>query len=305
MINFPVASVDGQTFNYNNVTWIWSQTKNRWDILPNFLPLPLSVNLGGTNSTTASGARTNLGFTRENLGIQFATLSETISAVRDDLFISPMVFVQSNLDPAFRFLNPVNFTASNSGTGATSVVNQFGSQMNYPTTRGFAGRTAGTGNTLQMINATTGGIDWSKTVIFSGRFRFATPQFPKNGQITRFVFGGGSGTNIGGDIANAGDQFVGLKIVDLGPAELTVTRGSSYVSVSSNVYFSAEDPADFMIMSRNGNVSLYINNVFTVSTDQGPISTAAAGRMRIVAETPTATGDASFMYWGGVSVYVE
>jgi hypothetical protein len=305
MINFPVASVDGQTFNYNNVTWIWSQTKNRWDIRPNFLPLPLSVDLGGTDSTTASGARTNLGFTKENLGIQFATLSETISAVRDDLFISPMVFVQSMINPAFRFLNPVNFAQNISGTGATSVVNSFGSQMNFPTTRGYAGRTVGTGSTQQMINAINGGINWSKTVIFTGRFRFASPQFPQNGQITRFVFGGGFSTNIGGNIAATGDQFVGLKIVDLGPAELTVTRGSSYVSVSSNVYFSAEEPADFMIMSRNGNVSLYINNVFTVSTDQGPISTAAFARLRIVAETPTATGAASLMYWGGVNVYIE
>lgn len=292
MINFPPATADGQTFQFNDLNWVWEQNKSRWNIFPSSIQIPIPISLGGTGASTASGARSNLGITEGAATVNFATLTNLTSGVNTDLLLNPDVLIQAITLPSFRYVIPTSTTQVVSGTNAATTVLSLGAQLNYPTVRGHASRIAG-GTNAQMLGGSdgSGGINWAKTVCISGRFRIGTAANPPtSAQTFRFTLGPQTNDSYNSDFDASLDRYgVGMRINALGPIELVTRNGplSTETSVNTNIFVAADTSFDCVITSRNGNVNMYINKILTASTTNGPTITDAIAGVRITAFTST------------------
>jgi hypothetical protein len=318
MINFPPATADGQIFSYNYTSWIWDQSKTRWNVLQSALPTPVPIEFGGTGSSTISGAKVNLGISGGTTNLTFDTLEQAASGISQNSFINPDLFVKLNLSPAIRYINPSFLTSTGiSGVGASTntIVNALGGVLNYPSTRGFAWRAAGGVNLNQLLSRVTGpSVDFTKTVIFSGRFRLgSTTSFPASNQFFRAVMGTSSTDSIGNsnfrnDSAGIIRYGMGIRVDGLGPVQLITRNGTTATeaSVSANVFFASNIPVDFMIFNRNGNTSLFINNVFVVSSSTGPrvlgLNVPAGLEVLVFTSSPSTSSQA---YYGNLHLYTE
>lgn len=285
MLNFPTATVDGQIFNDRYSSWRWDQSNSRWTIINSSLPTPVPIIFGGTGSSTVSGATINLEVTTNPVSVTSATLEQTVSGFNTNLAINSDLFLRSLVLPGYRHIDPA-ITAGNftSGTDAGNAANTFGYTLNYPTTRGFSFRGIGGANANQILNGgttiTAGGGDYTRTIVVSGRFRLGTStSFPTSAQSFRFSLAqqpsGAAAVVIDTNfpVLNAtSTQGFGFRVDGLGPIQLVTRRGNSTteVSVSSNIFLASNIPVDFMFVSRNGNVSLFINEIFAVSSNTGP-----------------------------------
>jgi hypothetical protein len=290
-INFPTASADGQIFKFGDLSWSWNSFKNRWESTPVNFQTIFPVSSGGTNSNVSSGALVQLGVTKENLGINFATLNDVASGVNTDLYTSSLLAVQGLLMPGFRFVSLDSMTATLSGTSSSFTAGvEFGTQVNFPSTPGYSSRTlGGSGQLMLSRNASFGRIQWNNTVMLGGRIRGLTSSITSNNKIFYWVFGEVTSDPVFGAFQD-NRKAIGLRIVGAGAVELITQNGplSSFTSVASNLRDIRLIPFDFLIMSRAGNVSLYLNNVFSVSTNNGPTgqtSTTGNTRLRISAES--------------------
>lgn len=289
-INFPTASADGQIFKFGDLSWSWNSIKNRWESTPVNFQTIFPVFSGGTNSNVSSGALVELGVTKENLGINFSTLNDVVSGVNPDLYMSSLLTILGSLTPGFRFVSLSNMAISVAGTSNNFTVGEFGGQINFPTTPGHSARTVGgSGQVMLSRNANLGRLQWNNTIMLAGRIRGGTVPQTSNNRIFHWVFGETASDPVTGSFQD-NRKGVGLRIVGAGAVELITQNGplSSFTSVASDLSNFLNRPFDFLIMSRAGNVSLYLNNVFSVSTNNGPIglpSSTGFTRLRISAES--------------------
>lgn len=217
--------------------------------------------------------------------------------------MSPLMVAIAAASSGIRYYGLQDLTNTNStGSGGTFAGAIRGGQINLPTATGSTSRyTAPSDTTQHMGSGSSGGFDWSKTVILSTRFRMAaSPLEP--GHVIYILLG--SSSSITSGLFPDATNGVGVRINDNMTIDLITQAGAlaTFVSVSGGT-IAVSTPYDFTIVSINGLVRLYINGVLAATTSAGPTTPTGLGALRMSAELTAATAAARYAYSGGFTIY--
>jgi hypothetical protein len=239
------------------------------------------------SDVTASTARTNLGLTSIATS-SFATTAEAQAGTSTTTVINPSTLFDAKFFAGGKFINAIAWSTATSGVGASaSAQSMNGRVVSSPTSLSGYGQNLGTIVNNSRGGAYTAGIDWSKRVIFGGRFsRNVTT--PDTAAVFRFSLGRFSG-QAPSDIS-ASDKQVGIKVSGSGAIVLYVANGSALTTTTSSFTPSNSSAYDVVIVSDGaGNVTLYVNGSSVATSTGGPTSSQGANYNVITFEAQNST----------------
>ena len=222
------------------------------------------------SDVTASTARTNLGLGAVATDA-YATTAQAQAGTSTTTVVSPATLLDAKFFAGGKFLTGITWSTATSGTGANSGANGMNARVaTAPTTAtGYAQ------NSGAFVNNTrgglyNGGIDWSKRVMFGGRFSRNTTT-PDTNTAFRYSLGRFS-SQVPSDIVST-DKQVGIKVSGSGAIVLYAANGSALSTVTSSFTPTNGSAYDVVITSDGaGNVVLYVNGSSVATSTGGPTS---------------------------------
>ena len=225
-------------------------------------------NLSGLAST--STARTNLGLGAVSTDA-YATTAQAQAGTSTTTVVSPATLLDAKYFSGGKLLTATTWSVATSGTGAGATANGMNARTSQaPTTAiGYAQNYGAILNNSRGVLYNSG-IDWSKRIVFGGRFTRNTTT-PDSNSVFRFTLGRFV-AQAPSDILST-DKQVGIKISGSGAIVLMCANGSTLSSVTSSFTPSNASAYDVVIVSDGaGNVTLYVNGSSVATSTGGPTS---------------------------------
>jgi hypothetical protein len=187
-----------------------------------------------------------------------------------------------------KFLTGITWSTASSGVGASAGTNGINARVaTAPTTA--TGYAQNHGSIINNVRggAYNGGIDWSKRVVFGGRFNRNTVT-PDSNSAFRFSLGRFS-AQAPSDIVST-DKQVGIKVSGSGAIVLYAANGSALSTVTSSFTPSNSSAYDVVIVSDGaGNVTLFVNGSSVATSTGGPTSSQGSSYGTISFEVQNST----------------
>jgi hypothetical protein len=218
----------------------------------------------------------------------YATTVQAQAGTSTTTVINPSTLLDAKFFSGGKFINAIAWSTATSGVGASaSAQSMNGRVVIAPTSATGYGQNLGTIVNNSRGGAYTAGIDWSKRVIFGGRFsRNVTT--PDTASVFRFGLGRFSG-QAPSDIVST-DKQVGIKVSGSGAIVLYVANGSALTTTTSSFTPSNLSAYDVVIVSDgSGNVTLYVNGSSVATSTGGPTSSQGANYNVITFEAQNST----------------
>jgi len=201
----------------------------------------------------------------------YATTAQAQAGTSTTTVINPSTLLDAKWFAGGNFLNTITWITATSGTGSGSGGQNMNARIaTAPTsTTGYAQNYGVITNSSRGV-AYNNGVDWSKRVIFGGRFTRNTST-PDTNTLFRFGFGRlSSGTPA--DIVST-DKQVQIKVTASNAIQLLVANGSTLTTTTSTFTPSNASAYDAVVISDgSGNVSLYVNGSSVATSTGGPTS---------------------------------
>jgi hypothetical protein len=228
-------------------------------------------NLSGLASTIT--ARTNLGLGAVATD-SYATTAQAQAGTSTTTVINPSTLLDARYLAGARFAGYTTWTASTSGTGA-SAGTAFTKSVTAPTSATGFGQSytaLQNGQRGQIFNT---GIDFSKNIVFGGRFCRLTSGTVDSNSIFRCNLGRSVPITTAGDLSSRG---VGIRIVgNTGVVELQVHNGTTLYNVASSFTPVYNQAFDVVIISNgSGTATLYINGTSVATSSNAPTTLLSA-----------------------------
>jgi hypothetical protein len=239
------------------------------------------------SDVTASTARTNLGLGAVSTDA-YATTAQAQAGTSTTTVISPSTLLDAKYFSGGKSIIAITWSTATSGVGASAAANGMNSRVAIAPTSatGYAQNLGAIYNNARGV-VYNAGIDWSKRVIFGGRFsRNVTT--PDTASVFRFGLGRFSG-QAPSDIAST-DKQVGIKVSGSGAIVLYVANGSALTTTTSSFTPSNSSAYDVVIVSDGaGNVTLFVNGSSVATSTGGPTSSQGANYNVITFEAQNST----------------
>jgi hypothetical protein len=218
----------------------------------------------------------------------YATTAQAQAGTSTTTVVSPSTLLDAKYFSGGKFINVIAWSTAVSGVGALASAQGMNARVcTAPTSlSGYAQNLGAIQNTARgsVYNA---GIDWSKRVIFGGRFGRNTVT-PDSSSAFRFGIGRFS-SQAPSDIVST-DKQVGIKVSGSGAIVLYAANGSALSTVTSSFTPSNGSAYDVVIISDGaGNVVLYVNGSSVATSTGGPTSSQGNNYNSITFEVQNST----------------
>jgi hypothetical protein len=218
----------------------------------------------------------------------YATTAQAQAGTSTTTVISPSTLLDAKYFQGGKSIIAITWSTATSGSGASAAANGMNSRVaTAPTSvAGYAQNLGAIYNNARGV-VYNAGIDWSKRVIFGGRFsRNVTT--PDTASSFRFGLGRFSG-QAPSDITST-DKQVGIKVSGSGAIVLYVANGSALSTVTSSFTPSNASTYDVVIVSDgSGNVTLFVNGSSVATSTSGPTSSQGTNYNTITFEVQNST----------------
>jgi hypothetical protein len=212
----------------------------------------------------------------------FATSTQAQAGTSTTTVISPSTFLDAKFFAGGKYANTFTWTSATSGTGAGAFSQGAnGRYSNAPTSATGYGI-----NSASIINNVRGGafntgIDFSKRIIFGGRFaRNVTT--PDTNSVFRYSVGKFSST----DASDLSARGLMIKVAGTGAMQLLVHNGTSLTTTTSSFTPANGQAYDVVLVSDgSGNVTLYVNGSSVATSTGGPSTAAGSTFYNLTFET--------------------
>jgi len=210
-------------------------------------------------STTAAGK------------VELATDAEAVAGTSATLAVTPSGLNANRLDPSYKAsYSGAGFTQVVAGTGNTSVSDLAIAVATGANASSYAIRRNGGSVSLFQRGRNFGIVDFTKEVELG--FSCVLNKTLANDQTTRVTFGKLAGDN-NGDLVRKG---FGIRITGSNAVELQVHDGTNLANVTSSFSYTASEAFDVRLVSKDGTVTLYINEASVATSTAGPTGVNAA-----------------------------
>jgi hypothetical protein len=228
----------------------------------------------------------------------YATTAQAQAGTSTTTVVSPSTLLDAKYFSGGKYLTLIAWSTATSGTGGASGANSMNARtVTAPTTLVGYGQSYGSIINNSRGSALNSGIDWSKRVIFGGRFcrNTVTPD-----SSSAFRFGIGRFTSqTPSDIVST-DRQVGIKVSGSGAIVLYTANGSALSTVTSSFTPSNNIAYDAVITSDGaGNVILYVNGSSVATSTGGPTSSQGTNNNVVTFEAQ----NSSILTNGNMTVY--
>ena len=202
----------------------------------------------------------------------YATTAQAQAGTSTTTVVSPATLLDAKFFAGGKFLTTgITYVVATSGTGASSGGNGLNARVaTAPTSATGYAQSHGA-----ILNNVRGGaynaaIDWSKRVVFGGRFTRNTIT-PDTNSVFRYTLGRVV-AQTPSDILNT-DKQVGIKVSGGGVIQLMCANGTTLSTVNSSFTPTNNSAYDVVITSDGaGNVVLYVNGSSVATSTGGPTS---------------------------------
>jgi len=224
------------------------------------------------SDVTASTARTNLGLGAVSTDA-YASTAQAQAGTSTTTVINPSTLLDAKYFQGGKYVNAIVWSTAVAGTGASAGAGQ----MNIRTVQAPTSATGSAVNYGTIQNQVRGqtfgaSTDWSKKVVFGGRFVRNTVT-PDSNSIFRFGVGRTGTTSA--DIT-ASDKQVQIKVAGTGAVQLLCANGTNLSTTTSTFTPTNLQCYDVVVISDGaGNVTLYVNGSSVATSTGGPTSTTA------------------------------
>ena len=198
----------------------------------------------------------------------FATTAQAQAGTSTTIVVSPATLLDAKFVAGGRAIGYTTWTASTSGTGA-SAGTAFIKSINAPTSAIGFGQSYTAPQNSQRGQIVNYGIDFTKNIVFGGRFCRLQSGTVDSNSIFRCNLGRSVPLTTAGDLANRG---VGIRIVgNTGALELQVHNGTSLFNVTSSFTPVYNQAFDVVITSNGAGVAtLYVNGTSVATSSNAP-----------------------------------
>ena len=203
----------------------------------------------------------------------FATTAQAQAGTSTTTVINPSTLLDAKYFQGGKYVNAIVWSTAVAGTGASAGAGQ----MNIRTVQAPTSATGSAVNYGTIQNQVRGqtfgaSTDWSKKVVFGGRFVRNTVT-PDSNSI--FRFGVGRTGTTAADIT-ASDKQVQIKVAGTGAVQLLCANGTNLSTTTSTFTPTNLQCYDVVVISDGaGNVTLYVNGSSVATSTGGPTSTLA------------------------------
>jgi hypothetical protein len=212
----------------------------------------------------------------------YATTAQAQAGTSTTTVISPSTFLDAKFFAGGKYANTFTWTSATSGTGAGAFAQGAnGRYTNAPTSATGYGI-----NSASIINNVRGGayssgIDFSKRIIFGGRFaRNVTT--PDTNSVFRYSVGKFSST----DASDLSARGLMIKVSGSGAMQLLVHNGTALTTTTSSFTPVNGQAYDVVVVSDgSGNVTLYVNGSSVATSTGGPSTAAGSTFYNLTFET--------------------
>jgi len=214
----------------------------------------------------------------------YATTAQAQAGTSTTTVINPSTLLDAKYFAGGKFITGITWATATSGAGASAAANGVNARVaQAPTSATGYGQNIANIYNSSRGGAYTAGIDWSKRVIFGGRFaRNVTT--PDTNSVFRYSLGRFS-SQAPSDIT-ASDKMVGIKVSGSGAIVLYVANGSALTTTTSSFTPSNSSAYDVVIVSDgSGNVTLYVNGSSVATSTGGPTSSQGTNYFCLSFET--------------------
>ena len=205
----------------------------------------------------------------------YATTAQAQAGTSTTTVVSPATLLDAKWFAGGKGLNVNAWTGATSGVGSVASANSMNARIvSAPTSATGYGESYGAIVNTSRGGAYNSGIDWSKRVVFGGRFSRNVTS-PDTNSVFRYTLGRFA-SPIPSDIL-ATDKQVGIKVSGTSAMQLMCANGSALATVTSSFTPSNASAFDVVVTSDGaGNVALYVNGSSVATSTGGPTSTQGA-----------------------------
>ena len=205
----------------------------------------------------------------------YATTAQAQAGTSTTTVVSPATLLDAKFFQGGKSLTLIAWSNATSGTGSVAGAKSMNARIvSAPTSATGYGESYGAIVNTSRGGAYNSGIDWSKRVVFGGRFSRNVTS-PDTNSVFRYTLGRFA-SPIPSDIL-ATDKQVGIKVSGTSAMQLMCANGSALATVTSSFTPSNASAFDVVVTSDGaGNVALYVNGSSVATSTGGPTSTQGA-----------------------------